>query len=139
MSFLDSIKNFVNNDFAEAISAGCVLVAAADGHIDTNEKQKMMKFMEINPNLKSFKMADIIAKFTKFANNMEFDFEVGKLECLKSIEKLKNHPDQARTLVAVCIAIGKTDGDFSQPEINAVKLIISKLGLSQSEFDLSGK
>lgn len=139
MNFLDSLKKFVNKDFAEAIAAGCVLVAAADGSIDSSEKQKMVKFIEISPDLKCFKTSDIIDKFNKYSSSMEFDFEVGKIECYKAVEKLRGHDDQAKTLIAVCIAIGKTDGDFSDPEITVVKTMISKLRLNSSDFNLSGK
>lgn len=39
-SLTDSVKRFKNKDFLDAVIAGCALVAYADGHIDSAEKQR---------------------------------------------------------------------------------------------------
>jgi len=38
------VAKYKNNDFMEAVVAGCALVAAADGNISSEEKQKMAAF-----------------------------------------------------------------------------------------------
>lgn len=37
----DQVKKFKNKEFLDAVVAGCAIVAAADGSVDSNEKQKM--------------------------------------------------------------------------------------------------
>jgi tellurite resistance protein TerB len=75
MSFFDTLKEkaseardklvtevgkFKNREFMEACVAGCGLVAAADGSIDSSEKQKMMKFIQQSNELKVFDTKDVL-------------------------------------------------------------------------------
>ena len=38
-STVSGVKKFANKDFMEAIAAGCALIAAADGTIDSSENK----------------------------------------------------------------------------------------------------
>ncbi|WP_020561141.1 tellurite resistance TerB family protein [Thiofilum flexile] len=151
MSFLDTLKQkaseartmltteiakFKNKEFMEACVAGCALVAAADGSIDSAEKQKMMKFIQQSDELKVFDTKDVIDYFNKIANNFEFDHEIGKAEALKVIGKLRSKPDAARLMVRVCCAIGMADGDFDENEKNMIREICRDLGLPTDDFGL---
>lgn len=130
------VSKFRNRSFMEAIVAGCALVAAADGSIDSSEKQKMAGFMQNSDELKNFAMPDVIKFFEKIVANFEFDHAIGKAEALKVIGKIKGKDDQARLLVRVTCAIGAADGDFDADERKMVADICRELGLDPSEFDL---
>ncbi|MBF0227167.1 MAG: tellurite resistance TerB family protein [Desulfobacterales bacterium] len=147
MSFLDwvkqkkdeistEIKRFKNADFMEAISAGCAMVAVADGFVSPEEKQKMAGFIKRNDALKIFDMNKVIESFNKYADNFEFDFNIGKGEALKVISKIKKDQGAARLLIQVCIAIGSSDGKFDPSEQKIVKEICHALGLEPKEFGL---
>ncbi|QLQ32284.1 MAG: tellurite resistance TerB family protein [Candidatus Thiothrix singaporensis] len=151
MSFFDTLKQkagearaklatevgkFRNREFMEACVAGCALVAAADGNIDSSEKQKMMKFIQQSDELKVFETKDVIAFFNKIAENFEFDHEIGKAEALKVIGKLRSKPDAARLMVRVCIAIGSADGSFDDQEKQMVREICRDLGVPTEDFGL---
>lgn len=151
MSFFDTLKEkageartklaaevgkFRNREFMEACVAGCALVAAADGNIDSSEKQKMMKFIQQSEELKVFDTKDVIAVFNKVAENFEFDHEIGKAEALKIIGKLRSKPDAARLMVRVCIAIGSADGNFDDKEKQMVREMCRDLGIPASDFGL---
>lgn len=131
-----SVKKFANKDFMEAVAAGCALIAAADGSISSEEKQKMVGFININQSLKVFNLNDVLERFNHYAQTFEFDFNVGKAEAIKPISKLKKHADAARTLVAVCCSIGAADGDFDENEMQLVREMCNILGLNPSEFQL---
>ncbi len=133
---VSGVKKFANKDFMEAVAAGCALIAAADGTIDSSEKQKMVGFININESLKVFKMTDVLDRFNHYAQMFEFDFNVGKAEAIKPISKLKKHPDAARTLIAVCCSIGAADGDFDKNEMQLVKEMCNILGLNPADFQL---
>jgi tellurite resistance protein TerB len=149
MSFFDTLKQkagedraksatevgkFKNREFMEACVAGCGLVAAADGSIDSSEKQKMMKFIQQSDELKVFETKDVIAVFNKVTENFEFDNEIGKAEALKMIGKLRSKPDAARLMVRVCCAIGSADGDFDDKEKQIVREMCRDLNLPPEDF-----
>lgn len=130
------VSKFKNRSFMEAVVAGCALVAAADGNISSEEKQKMAGFIERADELKHFKMKDVISVFNKTAEGFDFDHEIGKASALQVINKIKGKEDQARLLVRVVCAIGAADGDFDASERAIVREICVELALAPEDFDL---
>jgi len=128
------VGKFRNREFMEACVSGCALVAAADGNITGDEKQKMVKFIQQSEELKVFDTPDVIKFFNKIADNFEFDHEIGKGEALKIIAKLKKKPEAARLMVRVCCAIGMADGDFDNNEKNMVRDICNEVGVPAEDF-----
>lgn len=128
------IGKFRNRDFMEACVAGCALVAAADGNVSSEEKQKMVGFMRNSDELKVFDIEEVIAVFNKVVANFEFDPIIGKAEALKRVAVIKSKPDAARLMVRVCCAIGAADGNFDDNEKAMVAEICRELGLDPQEF-----
>jgi tellurite resistance protein TerB len=151
MSFFDDLKakagqvqgalsaevaKFRNRELMEAITAGCALVAGADGSISAQEKQKMLGYMQNSEALKHYDMHTVIDSFQQHVGRLEFDFGIGKAEALKVIAKLAKKPDEARLLVRVCCAIGASDGSFDDKEKAIAREICRELGLNPVDFDL---
>ncbi len=130
------VSKFRNRTFMEATIASCALVAAADGNISSEEKQKMAGFIRNSEELKHFDTAEVITFFEKVVANFEFDAEIGKAEALKLVGRLKGKDEQARIMVRVACAIGASDGNFDEKEQNVVRKICVELGLAPTEFDL---
>lgn len=135
-SLRNQVIRFTNRTFLDAVVAGCALVAAADGTIDPAEKQKMVGFIQHSSELKVFTTAEVIAAFQESASAFEFDFEIGKIEALKKVARLKGNPEACRTMVRVCCIIGASDGNFDADEKKAVAGICKAVGLEPAEFDL---
>lgn len=135
-SLTEQVKKFKNKNFMEAVSAGCALVAAADGEISPSEKQKMAGFIGRSEELKVFNMNEVIDTFNKYAGNFEFDHVIGKMEALKAIGQFKNTPEVGRVIIGVCCAIGAADGDFDQKEKQMVREICLTLNINPSDFQL---
>lgn len=131
------IGKYKNRKFMEAVVSGCALVAAADGNVTSDEKQKMIGYMQTSDELKVFKMLDVMNAFNDAVSKLEFDAEIGKAEALKTISKVRDDEGAAKLLVRVCCAIGSADGEFDQQERSMVALIATDLGLDPSEFDLT--
>lgn len=127
---------FKNRDMMEAVVAGCALVAAADGKIAAEEKQKMIGFLQNSPEMKVFKLDDVIASFNRHAGALEFDYQIGRIEALKTVGKMRKDPAAARLLVRVCCVIGASDGEFDMTERKVVREICGELGVDAAEFDL---
>ncbi|QTA88390.1 tellurite resistance TerB family protein [Desulfonema magnum] len=133
----EEVKRFKSKNFMEAVTAGCAMVAFADGVIKPEEKAKMAGFIQRNEALSVFDMSQVIKSFEKNVNNFEFDLHIGKGEALKTISKIKKNSDEARLLVRVCCAIGASDGDFDEDEKKVVSEICQELGLDPGEFGIS--
>lgn len=132
----ESVSRFKNKDFMDAVVAGCALVAAADGTIDSSEKQKMAGFIGRSEELRVFDMNQVITRFNHFASGFEFDSVIGKGEALKAIGKLKKNTEASKLLIRVCCAIGAADGNFDEKEKQMIREMCQYLDLSPSEFQL---
>lgn len=130
------VSKFKNRAFMEATVAACAMVAAADGTISSEEKQKMAGFIRTSDELKVFEMPAVIAFFEKVIGNFDFDAEIGKAEALKVIGSLRGNEEQSRVMVRVACAIGASDGDFDADERAVVRDICKELGLNPADFDL---
>lgn len=130
------VSKFKNRTFMEATVAACALVAAADGTISAQEKQKMAGFMRNSDELKHFAMPDVIAFFEKVVGNFDFDAAIGKAEALKVIGRLRGNEEQARVMVRVACAIGASDGSFDEAEKAVIRTVCLELGLKPADFDL---
>jgi tellurite resistance protein TerB len=147
MSFFDQLKSkanelkndvlkFKNKDFLNAAMAGSTLIAMADGSISSEEKQKMIKFIEHNESLSVFNSKDVIDAFQSFVSQIEFDKDIGTAAAYQAIAKMKSNQEAARLLVRMIIAIGASDGNFDPDEKVIASKITRELGLNPAEFDL---
>ena len=130
------VSKFKNREFMEAVVSGCALVAAADGNISSDEKQKMVGFIQNSNELKAFDVKDVIKSFNEVCAKFEFDQQIGRAEALKSSGQLRKKEDAARLLVRVCCAIGSADGNIDESERAACRTICNELGLNPGDFDL---
>ncbi|MFC4599279.1 tellurite resistance TerB family protein [Cohnella hongkongensis] len=132
----DQVTKFKNKDFMDAVVAGCAIVAAADGSISSEEKQKMIGYIQHNEELKVFETAKVIERFNFYTGNFDFDAMIGKAEAMKPIVKLKDKPEISRIVISVCCAIGAADGDFDEQEKSVVREICRAVNLNPSDFGL---
>ena len=127
---------FKNKDFLNAAMAGSALVAMADGSISSEEKQKMIKFIESNDALSIFTTSDVIKAFQDFVGQLEFDKDIGEAKAYQAIGKMKSNTEASRLLVRMIIAIASSDGIFDNDEKKVAIKIAKELALDPSEFEL---
>ena len=127
---------FKNKDFLNAAMAGSALVAMADGSISSEEKQKMIKFIENNDALSIFTTSDVIKAFQDFVGQLEFDKDIGEAKAYQAIGKMKSNTEASRLLVRMIIAIASSDGIFDNDEKKVAVKITKELALDPSEFEL---
>ena len=146
-SFLSQLKSkanelkteamkFRNKDFLNASMAGSALIAMADGSIASEEKQKMIKFIESNDALSVFTTSDVIKAFQEFVGQLEFDKDIGEAKAYQALGKMKSNNDAARLLMRMIIAIASSDGNFDANEKKIAIKIANELGVNPSEFEL---
>jgi tellurite resistance protein TerB len=127
---------FKNKDFLNAAMAGSALVAMADGSISSEEKQKMIKFIESNDALSIFTTSDVIKAFQDFVGQLEFDKDIGEAKAYQAIGKMKSNTEASRLLVRMIIAIASSDGNFDDQEKKIAVKIAKELAIDPSEFEL---
>jgi len=131
----DALK-FKNKDFLNAAMAGSALVAMADGSISSEEKQKMIKFIESNDALSIFTTSDVIKAFQDFVGQLEFDKDIGEAKAYQAIGKMKSNTEASRLLIRMIISIASSDGLFDNDEKKVAVKIAKELGINPSEFEL---
>ncbi|MEG4047534.1 TerB family tellurite resistance protein [Microcoleus sp. Pol17_C1] len=135
-SLQTNISKFKNNDFADASMAICALIAAADGTINTDERQKTAALIISNETLKIFSASELKQKFDFYCEKLSQDFDFGKVEAIQAIAKLNKKLDQGRAVIQIGIIIGGADGNFDQDEKKVVKEACHAVGINPGEFDL---
>lgn len=146
-NFLDKLKTkaselktealkYKNKDFMNAAMAGSALIAMADGSISSEEKQKMVKFIESHDALSIFTTNDVIKSFQDFVGQIEFDKDIGEAKAYQALGKMKSNPEAARLLVRMIIAIASADGNFDDTEKKVAIKIAKELAINPAEFEL---
>ncbi len=127
---------YKNKDFMNASMAGSALIAMADGSISSEEKQKMIKFIETHDALSIFTTNDVIKSFQDFVAQIEFDKDIGEAKAYQALGKMKSNIEASRLLMRMIIAIAASDGNFDDDEKNVAIKIAKELALNPSEFEL---
>lgn len=127
---------FKNKDFLNAAMAGSALVAMADGSVSSEEKQKMVKFIESHDALSIFTTSDVIKAFQDFVGQLEFDKDIGEAKAYEALAKMKSNAQASRLLIRMIIGIASSDGNFDDAEKKVAIKIAKELGLNPAEFEL---
>ncbi|MGZ4992443.1 MAG: tellurite resistance TerB family protein [Methylobacter sp.] len=127
---------FKNKDFLNAAMAGSALITMADGSVSSEEKQKMIKFIESNDALSIFTTSDVIKAFQDFVSQLEFDKHIGEAKAYEALGKMKSNEQASRLLVRMIIGIASSDGTFDFDEKKVAARIANELGIDPAEFEL---
>ena len=127
---------FKNKEFLNAAMAGSALVTMADGSVSSEEKQKMIKFIESHDALSIFTTSDVIKAFQDFIGQLEFDKDIGEAKAYEALGKMKSNAQASRLLVRMIIGIASSDGNFDDSEKKVATRIAKELGIDPAEFEL---
>jgi len=130
----DDAIRLKNRQLFEACTAGCAIIANADGVVTPDEKRKMIGFMQTSDTLSLYDVSEVIASFEKHCKKYDFDTQIGEAEALRVVATLKSKPAEARLLVRACCVIAAADGNFDQNERAAVLRMCRELALDPGEF-----
>jgi tellurite resistance protein TerB len=130
-------KKIQNKQVMEAIVAGALLCAAADGTIERAETDKLGKLLQANDLLDAFRGREITKTIAKYENILEADFGIGKKKMLDEIADIAENDDHAQEVLLTMLAISKSDGEI-EPEEKAVMLEVCRvLRLDAKEYGLA--
>lgn len=126
-----------NKDFLEAVCAGVALVAAADGDIEENERQKAVRILTNHQDLsKLYKQPDIEQTLeTMFRRAREAS---GRQQLAREIDDIKSRPNGAKMaedVYLVALDIAHADGELEPAEEAVLKKLAARLGVDPSRFE----
>lgn len=130
-------KKVNNQNLMEAIVAGAMLVAAADGTVEKSELDKLDKLLTSNDNLSAFKPADIRKVMSRYQNILEADFGVGQQKMLKELAEISDNTDHCEEVFLNMLAIAKSDGEIEPEEKTVLVKVARSLGISLDEYGLA--
>lgn len=130
-----SLKKVENRDLMEAITGGCLLIAAADGEIEQEETSKLDQLLRSNPRLQGFGN-EISQTIQRFKDQLDAGFQVGRLSILREIEDIANDREHAEEVLVNMITIAGADGEFEDEEVVVIKEVAGKLGLNPADYGL---
>ncbi|MEV1050024.1 TerB family tellurite resistance protein [Streptomyces sp. NPDC049887] len=134
-SQLASVKTELKSGaYRDASMAMCALVAAADGHVDPTERQRVEEMIVSNEVLQNFPADQLRQRFNQNVDRLTANFELGKAEALKEIAKAAKKPQEARAVVQTGMVIAGADGYVEPSEQQAIREACAALGISPAEF-----
>ncbi|MFG3550774.1 tellurite resistance TerB family protein [Streptomyces sp. NPDC047725] len=134
-SQLASVKTELKSGaYRDATMAMCALVAAADGHVEPAERQRVEELIVSNEVLQNFPADQLRQRFNQHVDRLLGNFEQGRAEALQVIAKAAKKPAEARAVVQTGMVVAGADGVFEPSEQYAVREACTALGLSPAEF-----
>jgi tellurite resistance protein TerB len=135
--FLKGAKKVSNQNLMEAIVAGTMLVASADGTVEKSELDKLDKLLTSNDNLSAFKPAEIRKVISRYQNILEADFGVGQAKMMKELADISDNSDHCEEVFLNMLAIAKADGEIEPEEKTVLTKVARSLGVSLDEYGLA--
>lgn len=124
-----------NRDLMEAIVAGSLLIAYADGECEEEELKKMEQVISALPELKHFgsEVSDTIGRFHSI---LESGFRIGKLKVLKELEDIKGSEADRQLVFNVMLTIAEADGEVEPQEVAVLKEVGQRLGINLRDYGI---
>ncbi|MFC5958617.1 tellurite resistance TerB family protein [Streptomyces pratens] len=120
--------------YRDASMAMCALVAAADGHVEPAERQRVEELIVSNEVLQNFPPDQLRKRFNEHVDQLVANFEAGKARALQDIAKAAKKPVEARAVVQTGMVVAGADGTFEASEQQAIREACAALGISPTEF-----
>lgn len=124
-----------NRDLMEAIVAGSLLIAYADGECEEEELKKMEQVINALPELKHFG-AEVSYTIGRFHGILASGFRIGKLKVLKELEDIKGSEADRQLVFNVMLTIAESDGEVEPQEVAVLKEVAQRLGINLRDYGI---
>jgi tellurite resistance protein len=130
------LEKFRNRHFLEATMAASALVALADGDVNLTELNMIDQALETIHELKIYDPHDAVDIYRDYMDDLRTDPARARIRILEEVGRIAEDAHAARLLMRVCVAIGKSDDDFSNGEKAVIADLCDALGLDAAEIGL---
>jgi tellurite resistance protein TerB len=121
--------HFYGDDFARAAVGACVLIAASDGAISHDERQRISGFMGHAVVLKQFDISQLRSYFDYFCNSLASDYHMTKSEVIQLVSQLRDRPEQAAAALQLAMIVATSDRVVSQREKDTLRELAAAAGV----------
>jgi tellurite resistance protein len=130
------LERFRNRRFLDATMAASALVALADGEINITELNIIDQALDTVHELNIYDPHEAVDIYRDYIDGLQKAPAATRGKALDAVAKITGDARAAHILVRVCIAIGKSDEDFSEAEKNTVRDLCRTLDIDPAEFEL---
>ena len=130
------LDKFRNRQFLDATMAASALVSLADGDANITELNILDQALETIQELKIYDPHDAMNLYRDYIDGLRDDPGRTRNKIIQSVGKIQDDQHAARLLIRVCVAIGKADDNFSEPEKEVITELCQILALDDDELDL---
>jgi tellurite resistance protein TerB len=130
------LQKFHNRSFLQATMAASALIASADGEINIVKLTMLDQVLATINELKIYDPHDAIEIYREHAEALTADPGAASEKILRLVRKLSGDEHAARLLIKVCVAIGKSDDDFTESKKIAIEQLCVNMGLNSAETGL---
>lgn len=130
------LKKVENRDLMEAIIAGSLMIAAADGEIEDSELERMEKLIAANSNLAHFG-SEINQTIAKFTTMFEAGPRMGKMKAMRELDDIKASDEEKEEAFVMMIEIAEADGEIEPAEMKILAEIGQKFGIRLADYGLA--
>lgn len=130
------LKKVENRDLMQAIVGACVLIAGADGELETAELDTIEKAIRSNPSLAHFG-PEITTTMGQFKDQLAAGFRLAKVKIMREIADIKNNQQDAEEVFVNAITIAESDGEIEPAELAVLAEIGRNLGLRLQDYGIS--
>lgn len=128
-----SMKKVENRDLMEAIVAGAIIVAYADGDCSPEELTKLQGIIESNDSLLHFG-SEIGATIDKYSAMYEAGARLAKAKLMKEIKDVSSSEEEKLEAFLIAVEIADADGDIDETEYAMLKEIGKAFGLNPDTY-----
>lgn len=129
------IKKVENRDLMQAVVGAAILIAGADGDIETSELDKLEKLIRSNKAFDHFG-PEISETINRFKEQLEAGFRVARMNIMREIRDVKNNPGWAEEVMVNAITIAESDGEIEPAEIKVIAEIARELGQNPRDYGI---
>lgn len=123
-----------HTDLLEAIAAGGMLIAAADGDIEDEEVAEVLTQIQNHPALsQAFGTSEIERVVNKMAQRAKSGI-TGRVGLWKEIEDVSSNADSAELVLTVMIDVSRSDGEMEPAEKVVLEKVAKKLALNLQTY-----
>lgn len=122
-----------NKDLMEAIVAGSILVAYADGNCSDDEMEALQLIIESNDNLKHFG-SEIGQTIDKYSAMYEGGKRLARIKLMKELTDISADEEQKIEAFVIAIEIADADGEIDEDEMKVLKQIGKAYGLNPDTY-----
>lgn len=130
------LDKFRNRQFLDATMAASALVSMADGDANITELNTLDQALETLQELRLYDPHEAMDLYRDYLDGLRDDPGATRGKIIQVVGKIREDQHAARLLVRVCVAIGKADEDFSEPEKAVIIELCETLALDSDELGL---